>query len=122
MDGVSYRSTGVCFQQLNVHGYGEATGYQKDVASVWLSLSSVARRVTGGGRQRIDILRDFNGLVRNGEMLAVLGPPDSSCSTFPKTTAGEMSGIYVDNASYFNYQVSQGLTSCLFAIRRSSIV
>lgn len=103
-DGGSFRSTGVCFQHLNVHGYGVATDYQKDVANVWLGLGSMAQQLAGSGRQKINILQNFDGLVRNGEMLVVLGPPGSGCSTFLKTIAGEMNGIYVDEGAYFNYQ------------------
>ncbi|KJZ75242.1 hypothetical protein HIM_05436 [Hirsutella minnesotensis 3608] len=102
--GGGFRNAGVCFQHLNVHGFGEATDYQKDVGNVWLSAASFLRRVTGSGRQRIDILRQFDGLVRNGEMLVVLGPPGSGCSTMLKTIAGEMNGIHVGEGSYFNYQ------------------
>lgn len=103
--GSSFRSAGVCFQNLNVHGYGAATDFQKDVANVWLSLAGLVRTLTGSsGRQRIDILRQFDGLVHKGEMLVVLGPPGSGCSTFLKTIAGEMNGLYVDDGSYFNYQ------------------
>jgi ABC-type multidrug transport system permease subunit/ABC-type multidrug transport system ATPase subunit len=103
-DGANFRSTGVCFQHVNVHGFGEATDYQADVANVWLGLGSLARKITGGGKQRIDILRNFDGLVRNGEMLVVLGPPGSGCSTMLKAIAGEMNGLYLDDGSYFNYQ------------------
>ncbi|EFZ02795.1 ABC transporter [Metarhizium robertsii] len=103
-DGKSFRSSGVCFQNLNVHGFGAATDYQKDVANVWLSAAGAARQLTGSGKQRIDILRNFDGLVRKGEMLVVLGPPGSGCSTFLKTIAGEMNGIFVGDGSYFNYQ------------------
>ena len=103
-DGGGFLSAGVCFQNLNVYGFGASTDYQKDVANVWLSLAGLARRLTGAGRQRIDILRQFDGLVHKGEMLVVLGPPGSGCSTFLKTIAGEMNGIYVDDGSYFNYQ------------------
>ncbi|KAI9151610.1 ABC transporter CDR4 [Paramyrothecium foliicola] len=103
--GASFRSTGVCFQNMNTFGFGEATDYQRDVANVWLRLAGLARNAMGvGSRQRIDILRQFDGLVRNGEMLVVLGPPGSGCSTFLKTIAGEMNGIYVDPDTYFNYQ------------------
>lgn len=106
-DNKSFRSSGVCFQNLNVHGFGAATDYQKDVANVWLSAAGVARQFVGGGKQRIDILRDFDGLVRKGEMLVVLGPPGSGCSTLLKTIAGEMNGIYTGDGSYFNYQGEQ---------------
>ncbi|KAF4122746.1 ABC-type branched-chain amino acid transport system, ATPase component [Geosmithia morbida] len=104
--GSDFRTTGVAFQHLNVHGFGAGSDYQKDVANVWLSLGDMIRDGLSGGRrgQRIDILRDFDGLVRNGEMLVVLGPPGSGCSTFLKTIAGEMNGIYVDDDAYFNYQ------------------
>ncbi|KAG6090993.1 ZEB2-regulated ABC transporter 1 [Claviceps sp. LM220 group G6] len=103
-DGASFRSSGVCFQNLNVHGFGAATDFQKDVANVWSSLAGSARQLMGRGKKRIDILRNFDGLVCKGEMLVVLGPPGSGCSTFLKTIAGEMNGIYTGDGSYFNYK------------------
>lgn len=102
--GSSFRSAGVCFQHMNVYGFGEASDYQKDVGNVWLSAASFARNLFSSDHHRIDILRQFDGLVRNGEMLVVLGPPGAGCSTFLKTIAGEMNGIFVDDDSYFNYQ------------------
>ncbi|KAJ4861875.1 ABC-2 type transporter domain-containing protein [Trichoderma breve] len=103
-DGGSFRSAGVCFQNLNVHGFGESTDYQKDVGNVWLSLAGYIGSFVSNNKQRIDILRQFDGIVRKGEMLIVLGPPGSGCSTFLKTIAGEMNGIFVDDDAYFNYQ------------------
>lgn len=103
-DDASFRSSGVCFQNLNVHGFGTGTDYQKDVANVWLSLAGMVRGLFSGYRQRINILQQFDGLVRKSEMLVVLGPPGSGCSTLLKTIAGETNGIYVGEGSYFNYQ------------------
>ncbi|KAH7235656.1 ABC-2 type transporter-domain-containing protein [Fusarium tricinctum] len=103
-DGHGFRSAGVCYQNLNVYGYGGASDYQGDVANVWLGLSDVFGKLTGRSRQRIDILRNFDGVVHAGEMLVVLGPPGAGCSTTLKTIAGELNGIYVDDGSYFNYQ------------------
>ncbi|KAI1323108.1 ABC-2 type transporter-domain-containing protein [Xylariaceae sp. FL0255] len=103
-DGNGFRSAGVCFQNLNVHGFGTTTDYQVDVANIFLKTAGMARRYLGHGQQKIDILRNFDGLVRKGEMLVVLGPPGSGCSTFLKSIAGETSGIYIDQNSYFNYQ------------------
>lgn len=104
--GSGYRTAGFAFQDLNVFGYGQETDYQKDVGNVWLELPGLTRKLTSktGGQRRIDILRDFNGVVEAGEMLVVLGPPGSGCSTFLKTIAGEMNGIYTDERAYFNYQ------------------
>jgi ATP-binding cassette, subfamily G (WHITE), member 2, PDR len=105
MDTAGFRSAGICFQNVNVHGFGQATDYQKDVANVWLDAAGLVRKIFGLSKPRkIDILRNFDGLVRKGEMLVVLGPPGSGCSTFLKTIAGETNGIYVDSKSYFNYQ------------------
>ncbi|KAG9253600.1 ABC-2 type transporter-domain-containing protein [Emericellopsis atlantica] len=105
-DGTRLRRSGFCFQNLNVFGYGAETDYQKDVGNIWFSLPQMARGLFDkkGGQRRIDILRDFDGVVRNGEMLVVLGPPGSGCSTFLKTIAGETNGIYQDSSSYLNYQ------------------
>ncbi|KAK1716655.1 multidrug resistance protein CDR1 [Colletotrichum lupini] len=104
--GSGYRTAGFVYQDLNVFGFGQETDYQKDVGNVWLEIPGLVRNLTSktGGQRRIDILRDFNGIVEAGEMLVVLGPPGSGCSTFLKTIAGEMNGIYTDERAYFNYQ------------------
>lgn len=104
-EGHQFRTTGVAFQNMNVFGFGSATDYQKDVLNVGLEVVGQIRNLLGMGRQRrIDILRDFDGVVRKGEMLVVLGPPGSGCTTFLKTIAGEHDGIFIDDQSYFNYQ------------------
>lgn len=112
-EGHKFRTTGVAFQNLNVYGFGSATDYQKDIANVWLEVGTLARRLLGQAKRRIDILRDFDGVVRKGEMLVVLGPPGSGCTTLLKTIAGDYNGIFVDDKSYFNYQ---GKNNFLYAI------
>jgi len=102
--GKEFRTAGVCFQNLNVHGFGSATDYQKDVGNVWLELLGMARRLVSNNQKKIDILRNFDGVLHKGEMLVVLGPPGSGCTTFLKAIAGETAGIYIDENSYFNYQ------------------
>lgn len=103
-EGHQFRTSGVAFQHLNVHGFGSATDYQKDVINIWLEAVGLVRKLTGHGKRRIDILRDFDGVVHKGEMLVVLGPPGSGCTTFLKTIAGDYNGIFMDDNSYFNYQ------------------
>jgi ATP-binding cassette, subfamily G (WHITE), member 2, PDR len=99
------RTGGVAFRNLNVHGFGAATDYQKDVGNVWLETIGLVKKAFGMEKpRRIDILRDFEGLVDSGEMLVVLGPPGSGCSTFLKTITGETHGFNVDDGSYLNYQ------------------
>lgn len=103
--GIGFRRSGFAFENMNVHGYGSATGYQKDVANVILEIPSLIKKVLSPStsQHRIDILRDFDGVVNSGEMLVVLGPPGSGCSTFLKSLAGETNGIYVDKNTYMNY-------------------
>ncbi|CAL5866766.1 uncharacterized protein PFLUO_LOCUS976 [Penicillium psychrofluorescens] len=98
------RNAGVAFRNLSVHGFGSPTDYQKDVFNSVLQVGALARMLTGTGKQKIQILQDFDGLVKSGEMLVVLGRPGSGCSTFLKTLTGEMNGIHKDKDSHMNYQ------------------
>lgn len=102
------RKVGVAFKNLNVHGYAEGADYQKTVANVALSILHMGRRILGQAGERVSILRDFEGVVEAGEMLVVLGPPGSGCTTLLKTIAGETEGITVDEQSEFNYQGKHG--------------
>lgn len=103
--GQTFRQVGVCLQNLNVAGYATPTDFQKDVGNVWRALPGMARRLfsSTAGQTRVDILREFDCLIRPGEMCVVLGPPGSGCSTFLKTISGETNGFYVDEGSYVNY-------------------
>lgn len=99
------RTAGVMFKDLSVHGYGTPTDFQKDVANVWLTGAGLVRRVFGMEQKtKIQILTDFEGVVKSGEMLVVLGRPGSGCSTFLKTIAGETHGLYIDDKATINYQ------------------
>ncbi|CAI7608425.1 unnamed protein product [Penicillium glandicola] len=98
------RQAGLGFKNLSVHGFGTPTDYQKDVANSVLQIGALFRSMTGTGKQKIQILHEFDGLIKSGEMLVVLGRPGSGCSTFLKTIAGEMNGIFKDDNSYMNYQ------------------
>lgn len=103
--GTSLRFAGVCFQNLSVHGFRATTDYHKDVGTVWLSFAAgLFQGLLRNPRLRVDILNPMDGLVRQGEMLVVLGPPGSGCSTFLKSIAGETNGIHIGEGSYFNYQ------------------
>lgn len=98
------RTSGVAFRDLCVHGFGTPTDFQKSVGNVLLDAVSMARQVLGRQKQRIDILKGLEGVVKAGEMLVVLGPPGSGCSTLLKTIAGDTHGLYVDGNSIINYQ------------------
>ena len=100
---VQGRCAGVAFRDLSVHGYSAPTDYQKTVGNYLLDVVGLGKRLAGQKGRRVDILRNFEGLVRAGELLVVLGPPGSGCSTFLKTIAGETHGFEVDPGSKVNY-------------------
>ena len=49
------------------------------------------------------ILRNFDGVLKSGEMLVVLGRPGSGCSTLLKSITGEMHGLDLDKKSEIHY-------------------
>lgn len=103
-----FRRSGVSFKNLNVHGYGTAADFQKTVGNVFLGARTLASKITGHKGEKIQILQNFEGVLQSGEMLCVLGPPGSGCSTFLRTIAGETHGFIVGDESNLNYK---GITS-----------
>lgn len=70
------RTAGVMFKDLSVHGYGTPTDYQKDVGNIWLTAGGMVRSMFGMEQKRkIQILTNFEGVIKAGEMLVVLGRP-----------------------------------------------
>lgn len=98
------RTAGVSYRNLNVHGFGTPTDYQKTFGNYPLEAAGLFNKITGRGQTKIQILRNFDGLIKSGEMLVVLGRPGSGCSTLLKTIAGETHGFFVDAGSEINYQ------------------
>lgn len=98
------RTAGIAFRDLNVHGFGTDADFQKSVGNIWLEGVSLYKKIRGDKGRKINILRNLDGLVEAGEMLVVLGPPGSGCSTFLKTITGETHGFFVDENSKINYQ------------------
>ncbi len=65
------RVAGFAFQGLDVWGQGSPTDFQSTVGNIVLKLPALF----GRGSQKIEILRDVDGLLLPGEQLCVLGPP-----------------------------------------------
>lgn len=77
------RTAGVTFKNLNAYGFGTAADYQADVFNMWLKAFGAVRGWLGlRKKRRIDILRNFEGLVKSGEMLVVLGRPGRCVYSF----------------------------------------
>lgn len=104
-DGTPPNSAGLAFKGLNVFGEKAEAECQRTVEELVYGPIEICRRLFGSKKQqRVDILQDLEGVMESGEMLCVLGPPGSGCSTLLKTIAGETYGFQVAESSTINYQ------------------
>lgn len=102
-DDIKAARSGFTFKNLNVSGTGSAVSLQQNVASILMAPLRLTEYVSFGKKSEKKILRDFNGVVKSGEMLVVLGRPGSGCSTFLKTICGELSGLALHEGSVVHY-------------------
>ena len=102
-DGIKQRRAGFTFKNLNVSGTGAALQLQGTVGSAFMAPFRLRETLNLGHTPEKHILRNFNGSVRSGEMLIVLGRPGSGCSTFLKTICGELYGLNKAKDSVVHY-------------------
>lgn len=98
--GIRSKRIGVLWEGLTVKGVGGSTNFVKTFPDAFVSFFNVvetAMHLFGVGKkaQEINILEDFRGVVRPGEMVLVLGRPGSGCTTFLKLIANQRFG-YTD--------------------------
>ena len=103
LDGIKHRRAGFTFKNLNVTGTGAAVHLQQDVSSLLLAPFRFRETFGSGQKEEKKILRNFNGCLKDGEMLIVLGKPGSGCTTFLKTMTGETKGLNVAKDSVVHY-------------------
>ncbi|KAK5138566.1 hypothetical protein LTR08_000154 [Meristemomyces frigidus] len=102
-DGIKVKRAGICFKDLNVSGSGSALNLQKNVGSFFMTPFRLNESINFGKKPVKQILRNFNGVLKSGEMLVVLGRPGSGCSTLLKSMTGEMHGLDLDEKSEVHY-------------------
>ncbi|KAE8361546.1 ABC multidrug transporter [Aspergillus caelatus] len=99
------RTAGLAFENVWVYGSGADIEYQKTVGNIFLDAVSLVRDLFGSPRQsKVNILHGLEGVLHSGEMLMVLGPPGSGCSTFLRAISGETHGFHLNKDSYLNYE------------------
>jgi ABC-type multidrug transport system fused ATPase/permease subunit len=104
-DAVPSRMTGVAFRHLNVFGHSTRNHFQQTTGNIFLSIfQKLTYRLSSASTRRSQILDDFEGIVDPGEMLLVLGPPGSGCSTFLRALSGRTEGISISKDSYINFR------------------
>lgn len=98
-------TAGVSFKNLGAFGYGGGADYQKTLTNSLLAIGPMVKRALGGNNgTKVQILRNFDGLVRPGETCMVLGRPGSGCTTFLKSVACETYGFHLEENTEWNYQ------------------
>lgn len=102
-EGMTHKRAGIVFRHVNVSGSGSALNVQRTVGD-WLAAPLRMRGLFNFSKsQPRRILRNFDGLVKSGELLIVLGRPGSGCSTFLRTITGEMHGLDLNQGSTVHY-------------------
>ena len=101
--GDSAKKVGVIFKNLTVKGVGATAVFVKDLPQAMLGtfgpdfyrlMCRFVPRLRFGRKPPTRILlNDFTGIVKDGEMMLILGRPGSGCTTFLKAIAN-------DRASY----------------------
>jgi hypothetical protein len=112
---VKLRQASFSFKNLSVTGSRSTTSFQVTVASALLRLFQPGKILSFGRKPAKRILDQFDGVVKSGEMLLVLGCPGSGCSTFLKTMAGELHGLNVDKSSELHYSGIVSMMDILYA-------
>ncbi|KAL8871620.1 MAG: hypothetical protein Q9174_002588, partial [Haloplaca sp. 1 TL-2023] len=101
-EGHSAKKVGVVFKDLTVKGTGSTTSFAKTLPDAILGTfgPDLYRLVSGfipalkfrSSEETRTLINDFTGVVRNGEMMLVLGRPGSGCTTFLKAVANKRGG------------------------------
>ncbi|KAL4789969.1 ABC-2 type transporter-domain-containing protein [Aspergillus venezuelensis] len=95
--GIKSKHIGVIWDKLTVRGIGGCKSFIKTFPDAIVDFLNVPGRImdwTGHNKKgkQFDILNDFRGVLRAGEMVLVLGRPGSGCTTFLKSITNQRFG------------------------------
>ncbi|KDR66423.1 hypothetical protein GALMADRAFT_80815 [Galerina marginata CBS 339.88] len=102
-EGIKSRQLGIAFEDLRVVGLGTSASFQPTLGSILNPLNIFSKFHTLRHPPLRDILSEFEGVVRPGEMLLVLGRQNSGCSTLLKALACQCEEFYsIDGHIYYD--------------------
>ncbi|KAI9731990.1 MAG: hypothetical protein M1834_004441 [Cirrosporium novae-zelandiae] len=95
--GIRPKRIGVAWENLTVKGIGGVRNIVKTFPDAFVSFFNVPgtiMSILGVGKKgrEFNILQNFRGVVKPGEMVLVLGRPGSGCTTFLKVIANQRYG------------------------------
>lgn len=102
-DGVKRKRAGIVMKDVGVTGRGSALNLQSNVGTMFMAPLRIRENFSLGHKPVKQILRNFDGIMKSGEMLIVLGRPGSGCSTLLKTMTGELAGLELEKNSTIHY-------------------
>ncbi|KKY24186.1 putative abc transporter [Phaeomoniella chlamydospora] len=95
--GIKAKRIGVIWENLTVRGIGGTKNFVRTFPDAFISFLNVPgtiMHILGYGKKgrEFNILQDFRGVAKPGEMVLVLGRPGSGCTTFLKVIANQRFG------------------------------
>ncbi|KAF5011460.1 hypothetical protein FDECE_2425 [Fusarium decemcellulare] len=102
-EGINLKAAGVSYKDLSVSGTGAALQLQQTLGDIIQAPLRIKDYLSFGTKAPKQILHQFDGLLRGGELLIVLGRPGSGCSTLLKTITGELEGLNTGDKSSIHY-------------------
>ena len=100
---IRIKRAAVTFRNVNVSGTGNALNLQGTLGSMLTSPLRIGSLFSFGKKPHKQILHNFDGLVKSGELLVVLGRPGSGCSTLLKSLTGQYHGLQMEENSVIHY-------------------
>jgi ATP-binding cassette subfamily G (WHITE) protein 2 (SNQ2) len=95
--GIKQKHIGVIWENLTVRGIGGMKNYVKVFPQAFVDFFNVPGTImsifgVGKKGREFNILNNFRGVVKPGEMVLVLGRPGSGCTTFLKVISNQRYG------------------------------
>ncbi|KAL9046562.1 MAG: hypothetical protein Q9214_000633, partial [Letrouitia sp. 1 TL-2023] len=95
--GIKPKHIGVMWENLTVRGVGGVKNIVKTFPQSFIDFFNVPETIMhilgyGKNGKQVDILKNFRGVVKPGEMVLVLGRPGSGCTSFLKVIANQRVG------------------------------
>ncbi|KAI1742988.1 P-loop containing nucleoside triphosphate hydrolase protein [Xylaria scruposa] len=95
----------VCFSNLDCYGSKTSAQVQETFFSYLITWPKFLLSFPWQRRnERSQILYNLHGIIHPGEMLLVLGPPGSGCTTLLKTIAQQTDGIHLGGNTKITYR------------------
>lgn len=100
-DGRSAKKVGVVYEHLTVKGVGSTATFVRTLPDAILgtfgpdlyhNISKFLPFLRFGKQETRTLINDFSGVVKDGEMMLVLGRPGAGCTTFLKAIANKREG------------------------------